>query len=225
MKVSDAIKQRRSIRIFKDTPVPKKTVKEILNLARLAPTGGNMQPWDIAVVQGEVKKKLTQECLEVINDRQIPDPEIPYYPSNFDPPYGERRHLMGKAIYLAKGIKFSEGYVDWHAVMEFNKLNFSFYGADVGLLFLFDNRVEKGSLLDIGMFMQNIMLLALEYGLATCPLASWGNYPKQVKRVLNIGEDYKIICGMALGHADKEAKVNVIPPVRLNVDEFTRWFD
>ncbi len=39
--------QRIPVRVFKPDPLPKKLVREILDVSRFAPSGGNVQPWKI----------------------------------------------------------------------------------------------------------------------------------------------------------------------------------
>ncbi len=224
MNTIDAIVKRKSIRSFTDKPVLVDVVDKIIGIAKEAPTGGNMQPWQVAVVQGETKKKLTDAYIKASEAQQKPSPEIAYYPESMPLKYNLRRHLMGTRLYQAKGIQFTQEYIDWPAVIALQKQNYYFFGADVGLLFFIESGLAQGSLLDIGMFMQNIMLAAQEYGLATCSQASWGNYPKIAKYILGIEDDMKLLCGMSLGYPGDVSDDADLERVRENNQEFVRWY-
>lgn len=182
-----------------------------------------MQPWQIAVVRGKTKQKLAEAYIKAAHAGQKPAPEIPYYPDPMPKKYDLRRHVMGVQIYQSRGIEFNLERVDWPAVVAFQQQNYYFFGADAGLLFFIESNLARGSLLDIGMFMQNIMLLALEYGLATCSQASWGNYPKVAREILDIGDDMRLVCGMSLGYPDEDGNAS-LKRIRENNQHFVRWY-
>ena len=55
-----SILNRRSIRKYKDTPVPREAIEEILYAGSLAPSSKNRQPWKFIVVSGEAKKEMLE---------------------------------------------------------------------------------------------------------------------------------------------------------------------
>lgn len=221
MNALEAIAARRSARAFSAREVPVELLEKILGLAAEAPTGGNMQPWQVAVVQGGAKRKLSAAYIEAAEKMQAPQPDIPYYPEPMPAKYDMRRRIMSARIYRARGIKFDRDGVDWPAVIDLLKQNYYFFGAGAGLLFFIERALAAGSLLDIGMFMQNIMLAAEAHGLATCAQASWGNYPHLAREVLGIDDDWRLICGMSIGYPAKE---KLPPRLRENPAEFVKWF-
>lgn len=93
------------------------------------------------------------------------------------------------------------------------------------LFFFLDPAMQKGSFLDYGMFIQSVMLAALEEGLATCPQAALGQYPELIKDSLGYAQDTILLCGMALGYEDQKAPVNNYRTPREEVENFTRFFD
>ena len=221
MNTLDAIAKRRSVRAFSARAVPVALIEQILSAAATAPSGGNMQPWQVAVVRGETKRRLAEAHIEAAQARRPTRPEIPYYPEPMPAKYTLRRHRMGVSTYHARGIRFSNEFVDWPAVIEFVTQNYHFFGADAGLLFFLERELCPGSLLDIGMFMQNIMLAAQEHGLATCAQASWGNYPDLAKATLGIGDEMQLICGMSLGWPRDDP----FPEREVaGVGDFVRWY-
>ncbi len=223
MNTLDAISARKSVRAFTDKEVPDNLVDKIISIAKDAPTGGNMQPWQVVVVRGKTKQRLADAHIEVVAARENAQPEFNYYPDPMPPKYDLRRHHMGMRIYHANGIEFTSRRIDWQAIIKLVKQNYYFFGADVGLLFFIEPDLEAGSILDIGMFMQNIMLAAMEYDLATCAQASWGNYPKIVKDILGIGDDLHLICGMSLGYPAEDPHA-LLTHDRTDNGDFVRWY-
>lgn len=221
----ELIKNRKSIRRFSDKTVDIDLVKNILDLAKHAPTGGNMQPWNIAVVRGQHLEKLSNLMLKAFDKRAAFSQDYPYYPEQFFPPFNLRRHYAGISIYQAVGIKFSKDYVDWDAVTKLSRENYQFFGAKTALIVYIDNRLTAGAHIDIGIFMQNIMLLAEHFGLNTCSQAAISNYGGLVKEVLEIDNKMNILCSIALGYAQTDAKVNHYTNEKAPVDDFAKFYD
>ena len=103
--------------------------------------------------------------------------------------------------------------------------NYNFFGAPAGLIFTIDRKLERGSWLDYGMFLQTIMLAARARGLHTCAEAAIASFPDVVRRELDITPDNIVICGMAMGYANTEAVVNTFRPPRIAVDEYAVFLD
>ncbi len=215
------IRDRRSVRAFLDRPVPRETVERILEAARWAPSGVNTQPWEVCVVQGETRERISAAMLAARAAEQPPRPDYHYYPEEWVEPWLGRRRACGLALYGALGI----GRRDKARRLEAWNANYRFFGAPVGLFFFMDRRLQQGSWLDMGMFIENVMLAARALGLGTCPQASLAEYPDIVRRELGIADDRLLLCGMALGHPDPEAAVNRYRTEREPVASFSRWYD
>ena len=78
-------------------------------------------------------------------------------------------------------------------------------------------------MLDYGMFLQNFMVAARGEGLDTCPQAAWNHYTKIILPFIGAKENEMLVCGMALGYADKSDIVNTFHTPRVSADEFTTW--
>ncbi len=214
--VTEAIKQRKSVREFRDQAVTRALLQEILELAILSSSGSNLQPWKIHVVAGELKDRLTQ----TVNERIVELPmgeggDIPIYPDNLQQPWRQRRGICGEVVYEALGIAREDKMARMMQVLK----NFSFFGAPVGLILTMDRSLSKGQIVDIGLILQNIQLLAVERGLDTCAQASWTMWPKTVREVLGLEESEMVMVGMALGYAATEAPVNHAKQSRIGLDE------
>lgn len=220
MKVIDAIKLRASTRDFLNKPVDKKTITAILEAARWAPSGCDTQPWHVAVLQNPVKTSLSEMIAKARHAGQKENPDYDYYPNEWFEPYKTRRKECGIALYNALDIKRDD--VEKRKTVW--EKNYAFFHAPVALIFYIDKRLAKGCWMDVAMFIQNVMLAALDFDLATCPQASLAEYPDIVREHLNISDDFHIVCGMAMGYPNKDAAVNTYRTARADVDDFTTWF-
>ena len=221
MDVLEAMRRRASTRAFHDRPVARATIEAMLDAARWAPSGVDSQPWRVAVVSGDTKRRITEQLLA---ERVAGKPERPdyrYYPERWDEPYKSRRVACGLALYKALGI----GRDDADRRLKAWNNNYSFFGAPAGLFFFVDRRMAQGSWVDMGMFIENVMLAALSFGLATCPQAALAEYSDIVRRLLNVPDSRALLCGMALGHPDSAAPVNNYRTAREPVAGFTTWHE
>ncbi len=221
MEVQDAIKGRYSCRAYLDKPVARETISQILDTARCAPSSTNMQPWQVAVVQGETLKRMGEQMIAARQEGDKEKPDYDYYPYEWFEPYRSRRKATGLALYKALGI----GKDQPDARMQAWCNNYLLFGAPVGVLVFLDGRLAEGSLADIGIFVQNLVLTARDQGLDSCIQASLGEYPDIVRELLGLEPEMTLFCGVALGYGDPEAAVNQFRTPRAAVEEFTRWYD
>lgn len=220
----DLIKNRRSTHCFSDKSVNHELIGKIIDTAKNCATGGNMQPWQVAIVSGKTKQKLSQRLIAVARNRTEPNPDYDYYPTEDFLPFSLRRHKAGLALYHAAGIQFDHEYIDWGGVIELVTKNYSFFGADIGLIFYLDKRLTEGANIDLGIFMQNIMLLAEHFGLGTCPQAAMANYPDIIREELAINKKMKIVCGMSIGYIDQSAGLNRANIKKESYQSFATWY-
>lgn len=217
--VEAAILRRRSVRAFLPMPVPLPVVERLLTVAARAPSGSNMQPWQVDVVTGAARDKL---CHAVTARAAAGDPEQPeyeFYPRQWRAPYIDRRRSAGWGLFELAGV--TRG--DREGSVAQRLRNYSFFDAPVGLIFSIDRDLEKGSWLDLGGFLQTIMILASARGLDTCPQASWANYGDTVRTELGIPETRLIVGGMAIGHAEPLAPVNRLETARADLSTYARF--
>ena len=223
--VDAAITSRRSVRAFLPTPVARHTIEEILSVASRAPSGTNTQPWKVTVLTGGTKEALSRAILEEYD--RTPGAtgdhagEYEYYPTEWVSPYLDRRRKVGWDLYglldIAKGDKGR-----MHAQ---HARNFQFFDAPVGLIFTIDRILRRGSWLDYGMFLQNVMVASRARGLDTCPQAAFIGFHRIIEAHLQLPATEMVVCGMALGHADEQAAENRLVTEREPVSGFTRFLD
>jgi nitroreductase len=211
---------RRSIRAFSDREVPREVIRAVLDAARWAPSGANMQPWDVHVVTGATRQAVTDAIMEARRSGVAEHADYQYYPVEWFEPYKGRRIDMGMAMYRSWGGKRTpeRREENWNR-------NYAFFGAPAGLLFFIHKDLAQGSWVDYGMFLQNVMLAARVHGLETCPQASLSDYPGPVRDVLGIGPERLLVCAISLGYPDPEHSVNRFERTRAEVEEFTTFHD
>lgn len=224
--VDAAMASRMCVRAFLPTPVPRQTLADILRVASRAPSGTNAQPWRVYVLQGAVRDELVRKvCAAHDARRGQAEPaggepqDYVYYPRQWVEPYLGRRRQLGWSLYRLLGIERGEK-DKMHAQ---HQRNFRFFDAPVGLMFTLERVMGQGSLVDYGMFLQNIMLAARARGLHSCPQAAWCDYEDIVLPHIGAGAQEFLVCGMSLGYADQAAPVNGFETPREPVERFTRW--
>jgi nitroreductase len=220
--VFEAARTRRSMRAYRPDPVPIEVLREIVALGRHAPSGSNIQPWRVHVLTGKSLRRLGNAIQHAfLTDEAGHSRDYEYYTDPVEEPYLARRRQCGWGLYSTLGIARGER----EKSKAYRARNYNFFGAPAGLVFTIDRKLERGSWLDYGMFLQTIMLAARARGLHTCPEASIASYPDIVRRELGIGTEYIVICGMAMGYADPADVVNTFQPPRIGLDDYAVFLD
>ncbi len=220
MNILETIKQRKSVRAFLKKDVELEKIKTILDTAKHAPSGVNMQPWQVAVVKGNTKKTIETQMMEAFKNNEPERMDYNYYPTKWEEPYKTRRKETGLLMYSTLNITREDKEKQFNQWLQ----NYTAFDAPVVLYFFIDSHLEIGSYLDYGMFLQSIMLTAVELGLGTCTQAALAQYPDIVKKKLNIEDNKILLCGIALGYEDKEAIINSYRTPRIALDDFVTFY-
>jgi nitroreductase len=217
--IDEVITSRRSVRQFLPGPIPIETVMEVLDVAARAPSGHNTQAWNVHVLVEEALRRLSASILERLDATEsAPDqPEFDSYPTEWISPYIDRRRKVGKDMYTLLGIP--RGDTAGMRTQLFK--NYTFFGAPVGLMFTLPRIMVPGSVLDLGMFMQSVMLAALARGISTCPQAAFAPFHRIIADQLCLSNDQVVICGMSMGYADATAPVNQVVTHREPASSFS----
>jgi nitroreductase len=201
MDVREAIEQRISVRAYRPDPVPRALVAEILERAARAPSGGNLQPWRVHALAGEPLAAFTAA---VARNPAGEPMEYDVYPPSLWDPFRTRRFENGEQLYASVGV----GREDKAERLRWFARNAQFFGAPVGLFFCLDRKLGPPQWADLGMYMQNVMLLAVAHGLDTCPQEFWARYPLTVAEHLGLPDDHMVFSGMAMGYRDPDHPIN-----------------
>ena len=219
--IESAMTGRRSIRAYTDRAVPHDLVSHILDVSARAPSGTNMQPWRAHVLAGDAKTRLSAAVTAAFDTMKPGDlkSEYKYYPDQFFEPFLSRRRKVGLDMYGLLGIAKGD-----HAAMHAQHgQNFTFFGAPVGIIFTINRRLEIGSWLDYGMFLQNVMLCARGHGLETCPQAAFAMFHDIIRKELGLDETEMVVCGLSLGWPDHTATINKLTTERMPAAEFSTF--
>ena len=222
MTVSEAIRSRRSCRAFSEKPVDAPIIRGLLDTARFAPSGGNLQPWIVHVLSGDSMSRFRAHLaprLQVVPFGGVAEYHV--YPPKLKEPYRSRRFKVGEDMYGHIGLRRE----DTPARLRQFACNYDFFGAPVGMFFFLDRTMGSPQWSDVGMLMQNLMLLARERGLETCPQEAWAIWHKEVSEFLGVGPELMLFCGMALGYGDSMAPINRLRTERAPLEEFVVFHD
>ncbi len=220
MNVSEAIASRRSVRGFLDTPVDPALIREIVEKAARAPSGGNVQPWFIDVVAGEPLAELKAIMRKRTMEQPGGEPtEYSIYPKDLADPHKRYRFEVGEELYRALGIPRE----DKMARLMWFARNFQFFGAPVALFCSVGKTMGPPQWSDLGMYLQSLMLLLREAGLDSCPQECWAVYPATIRDFIGIPEDRMLFTGMAIGYKDDSDPANAARPTRAALADFARF--
>lgn len=195
-------------------------MREILDVARFSPSGGNLQPWKVIAVAGAEQRAVTELALRVLNENpRGEETEYAVYPPNLWEPYRTRRYELGEAMYALLEIPREDKFA---RLARFAR-NYEFFGAPVGLFFVIDRRMGHGQWAHLGMFMQSIALAAVERGVDSCMQEAWGALRISLGRHFGLPENEVVYSGMALGYSDPTHPVNQLRSERVPVEEFATF--
>jgi nitroreductase len=216
--VTAALKKRISVRKFLPTAVPGSQLRELLDVARWSPSGGNLQPWKVIALAGaelDAVRELAHRG-QVAGGTSSEEGNDPVYPPHLWEPYRSRRYQVGEDMYSLLGVHRE----DRAGRLAHVARNFDFFGAPVGLFFVIDRRLGRAQWAHLGMFMQSLALVAVERELGTCMQEFWALLRESLHRHFALPETDLVYCGMALGHPDTGAPVNQLRSSRVAVEEF-----
>jgi len=219
--VEEAVLERRSARAFLPTEIPRSALRRILEVARWAPSGSNIQPWKVHVLTGDALARFSAALLAAMHNGEPRKMEYDYYMPKWREPYLARRRECGFGLYAANGVRRE----DMAGRTRVQERNYVFFGAPAGMLFWIPSDLGHGSWLDYGMFIHTITLVARAYGLATIAQGALGECPHVAHRMFGVGDDFKLIGGLSIGYADPNDPVNRFQPSRIDIDEFTTWLE
>ena len=220
MDVIEAIKQRKSIRAFKPDPVPRELLAQVLEVSLRAPSTDNTQPWEFAIVTGDVLEDLKKALSARMGQPGEFTPDIPFPVLNYQPPYLDRSKKQGRKVFQAMGIARD----DWPRRMEWYSYMARFMEAPVGLIAYVEKYLGAYAILDTGLFLENLMLAALAHGLGTCAQMAPVLHPDVLRQRLDIPETKLITCAVAIGYPQDDAPVNQVRSDREPLETFANWY-
>ena len=217
MDVIEAIQSRKSVRAFKTDPVPREVLQAIMEAALRAPSWANTQPWEFAIVGGEVMKKLSAALVDKAGSGAMPNPDIPM--PNFEGAYRERMQSTGMRLFQEVGIVRDDQQARLNWMLSMTR----FFDAPNAVIVYMEASLGEWSLIDIGLTLENLMLAAWHYGVGTCPEAAAVLYPEVLRSLLKIPESKRIILGLAVGYPDFSSPVMKFRTERESLEALVAW--
>ncbi len=214
--VSEAVKSRKSTRGFLKKPVSNKVIRNLLQQSSRAPSGGNLQPWRIYVLNKNSMKKFLEQQK---SSGSFGETEYDIYPSKLKEPYRSDRYKVGEQMYSLLNISRDDKEGRTKQVME----NFNFFGAPAALFCFIDKQMGPPQWSDLGMFLQTFMLLAEEAGISTCAQEAWSLQHSFVKKFVKAEKDLILFCGLAIGFEDKSNPINKLNTSRQPINNWTTF--
>jgi nitroreductase len=215
MDVLKTIRERRSARAFQPVPIPKETVEGILRLAINAPSANNLQPWEFVVVMDEERARLSRRLLKAYKEKQISCGSGAVKPL----PKAIRQRGVNTLEAMKPYVEKTGSSVDSFV----NEGSCNFYGAPVAVIICLDDCFSARQMVDVGAAVGYLVLAAQASGLATCPIGLITDYADEIKELLNIPENKKIVIGIALGYPDRENPMAQFRSSRADPSELVRW--
>ncbi|MFH0825955.1 MAG: nitroreductase [Pseudomonadota bacterium] len=219
MELNDAVRNRRSVRLFLHDPIPRETISKIVDTARWAPSWGNTQPWEIVVADGEKARKLTEAFEAEGKQGARPRSDIAM-PERFPNLHMGRYVGLGRSLFTAMGIERE----DKAARMQHYLNMYKFFDAPACIYLTIDGELnEPYACLDVGSIGTTICYLAAQEGLGTIFLAASMHFPDIVKEVLEIPQTKKVVIGIAVGYPHPDAPASVFRSDREPLDKILRF--
>ena len=218
--IINTIEARHCKRSFLKKDIPLDIIKGVLSSAANAPSSKNTQPWQVAVLNGKTIKTLSDAMLAKFDHSQYEKPDYQYTTDPISDIFRNRARACGFALFDLKGIDRTSK----EQRREHDRQNFLFFGAPVEIIFFLPKNSERGNFLDMGFYMQNVMLGLLSNGISTCPQFSIAEYPHTIRSVLNKTDDWWVVSGLACGYAD-DSKINTFIPKRLELNEYASFYE
>jgi nitroreductase len=211
---------RHSKRAFLARPVPRDVLENLLRAAAHAPSTRNGQPWQVAVVTGPRRDALARRLCAELDRGVTPRPDFEYRPGRSDDATAARAREASVGVLLAKGRDDDRAARRAHL-----RDNLEFYGAPVEMIFHLPVDARPGQFLEMGFFLQNVMLSLVARGLGSCPQVSVAGYPDIIRTELGLGADRLVVCGLAVGYPDESMPVNRFQPGRADLADYVTWHD
>lgn len=213
------MRRRRSIRAYRDLPVARALIEDICRLARMAPSGANLQPGRFHVLTGAPLRGLIADLDAAIAGGAPAVEEYSYFPDPMPPALKARRQAAGYALYRALGIDRR----DVAGRRRQFRRNYAFFGAPVGVVVTIDRGMGKGCFMDLGMSLMALLLAAEDRGLGATGIGALANYGPEVHRILDLPAEEMVVCGIALGWPDSEAPENSVRTEREDLPAFASF--
>jgi len=214
------VRGRRTVRGFDPArPVPPEMIREVFELAQHAPSNCNVQPWRVVIASGAARDRLRDRLCAAFDSGDMGDPEDPIdtFPGDY------RRLQVACAVEMYGKMGVARG--DWQGRMKSLRRNFELFDAPHVAVIGMDKRFGLGVALDVGVYVQTLLLALWGRGVGCCPQAAMRQYPSIVRECLAIPDDTRILCGLSFGYEDASVPANDTRQPREPLDNNVRFLE
>jgi hypothetical protein len=204
MSLETAVMSRRSVRGFQDKEVPQEVLNKVFDIARWAPSGTNIQPWQTYVASGSVRDQLREQMIAAVKSGSKPNQDHKGSGKPIGPLWKDRRRECAAVLYRAMDISWDDK--EARAAAAFR--NFELFDAPHVAFLCMDEAFGLGSAWDVGMYAQTLMLAMTANGLASCAQGTMGHHPELVREAFDLGSEVKVLFGLSFGYEDQTMQVN-----------------
>jgi len=214
MNVTEALQSRYSVRAYRPDPIPEATIREVFDVARLAPSNSNIQPWHVSVVSGEARVRLEAAICELVDNGVAANRDWERARGAVKGVYRDRRHACGYSYYETMGVSRD----DTKGRMAIARKNFEFFGAPHVAFFSMPLEMDRSNAVDMGIFLQSVMLVMAERGIGCIPQGALGSYPDPVREIASVPEGNGILFGLSFGYEAEGELINTVRMPREDLD-------
>ena len=215
MSLETAVRTRHSVRGFLPDRVPQETLDKVFDLARWAPSGTNIQPWQVYVASGELRDNLRDQFMQRARNNHPPSVDHKGTRGPLGEIWKTRRRECAAVLYDAMGVAWE----DKPARAEVGFRNFELFDAPHVAFLCMDEVFGIGSAWDVGMYAQTLMLSMTAHGLASCAQGTMAHHPDLVREAFGLGSEVKVLFGLSFGFADPNMSVNNAHTARAELQE------
>ncbi|GAA4491678.1 nitroreductase [Rhodococcus olei] len=218
--LSTLLQDRWSCRGFLDEPVPRETIEQVLDLARLSPSWCNTQPWHVVVTDGDGTERFRRELSSHANRSDDMSPDFPF-PASYTGIYQIRRRECGSQLYESLGI--ARG--DREASARQAAKNFEFFGAPHTAVVTTEADLGVYGAVDCGLYVNTFLLAAQSLGLGAIPQAAFAAHSNFIRRHFDLPDNRLVVCGISFGWPDHQAPANRFRTRRAEKESTFTWVD
>ncbi len=196
-------RERFSVRGYNETLVETKDLRKLFEVAQLAPSWCNTQPWNVTVLQGDAVARLRKALVTAAETNAPQHPEIAF-PSEYPERYLQRRRACGKSLYESMGIERGDGMGRMKAWIR----NYELFDAKQYAVVSRPKELGEYATLDVGIWLGYLFTAAASMNIDMCAMAAIAAYPNAVRQAVSVPDDDVVLFGVALGYRDDCAANN-----------------
>jgi nitroreductase len=215
MDFEELVNTRRSVRGFKDQPVPRAVIEDILAVAKRAPSSMNTQPWHVHVLAGEPLEQVRRRNMEEMVAGAKAKRDIVSH-GEYQGIHRKRQVDIAKQLFAVMGIARDDKPMRQDWVLR----GFRQFDAPVSLVLTYDRVLDPGAVchFDLGALCYGIVLAAWNRGLGSVIMRS-----DIVREVAGIPEEEAIMTCVAMGYPDDSFAANAVKSDRESNSDFVRY--